>query len=383
MRKRSATTDPKNLEEAMSSVRRIGTLLLSCALATVWHPLHATAPATARDGARDFDFNIGSWKTHVQRLQHPLTGSTTWITYEGTHIVRKVWGGRANLGELELDGPGGHLEGLALRLYNPQSHQWGIYFANSGGGTVGVPLVGEFKDGRGEFVDQEPFKDRTILVRTIWSDITATSCRSEQAFSDDGGKTWEVNWIATDTRVPDGAPVAQAAPAGPAGPAASGAPTPPDAGAHDFDFNLGSWSSNISRLQHPLTGETTWYAVKGAVAVRPIWNGRANLEEIEAEGPAGHLEGLTLRLYNPQSHQWTLSWANANDGVLTQPLTGEFKTGRGQFIDQEAIDGRTILVRQVYTVKTQDTHHFEQAFSDDGGKTWETNWSADLTRGAR
>ncbi len=159
--------------------------------------------ATERDGQHDFDFDIGTWKTHLSRLRHPLTGSTTWIEYEGTTVVRKVWNGRANLAELEADGPAGHLEVLSLRLYNPQSHQWSLNSANSRGGTLSQPTIGEFKNGRGEFFDQEALNGRTIFVRNVWSDITRDSCRFEQAFSDDGGKTWEVNWIAVDTRVKD------------------------------------------------------------------------------------------------------------------------------------------------------------------------------------
>ena len=178
----------------MSTKRRVRTsansrrLLLSLALAVLVQPLQsvgrsawaapsATAqPASSpRDGQHDFDFNIGSWKTQVSRLQHPLSGSTTWVKYEGTHIVRKVWNGRANLGEIKLDGPAGHLEGLSLRLYNPDSHQWSLAFANPSAGTLGTPLIGSFRNGRGEFMDQEPFNGKAILVRTVWSDITSTS----------------------------------------------------------------------------------------------------------------------------------------------------------------------------------------------------------------
>jgi hypothetical protein len=159
-----------------------------------------TAPAP-RDGAHDFDFEIGTWKTHVSRLTHPLSGSKTWVEYDGTTVVRKVWGGRANLVELEVAGPSGHIEALSLRLYNPQAHQWSLNFSNRGGGTLGVPTVGEFKNGRGEFFDQESLGDRSILVRFIISPLNADLCRFEQAFSSDGGKSWEVNWIATDTRI--------------------------------------------------------------------------------------------------------------------------------------------------------------------------------------
>jgi hypothetical protein len=159
---------------------------------------------TERDGQHDFDFEIGTWKSHGSRLLHPLTGSTTWVDFDGTSVVRKIWNGRANLVELEADGPAaGHIENLSLRLYDPQSHQWSLYYASSKGGTLSVPAVGEFKNGRGELYDTEPFNGRNILVRNVWSDITSTSCHFEQAFSDDGGKTWEVNWITTDTRIND------------------------------------------------------------------------------------------------------------------------------------------------------------------------------------
>jgi hypothetical protein len=160
------------------------------------------APAE-RDGQHDFDFEIGTWKTRLSRLERPLTGSTTWVEYEGTSVVREVWNGRANLVELDVDGPAGRLEGLSLRLYNPQSRQWSLHFSNSAGGTLSPPAIGGFENGRGEFFAQETLDGRAIFVRFVISDITSETCRFEQAFSDDGGKTWEVNWIATDTRVRD------------------------------------------------------------------------------------------------------------------------------------------------------------------------------------
>ena len=154
-----------------------------------------------RDGQHDFDFEIGTWKTQLRRLLHPLTGSKQWVDCEGTSVVRPVWNGRANLIELEADCPSGHIQALSLRLYNPDSKQWSLNFANSAGGTLSQPTIGEFKNGRGEFYDQETLNGRAILVRFVISDITPTSCHFEQSFSDDGGKTWETNWIATDTRI--------------------------------------------------------------------------------------------------------------------------------------------------------------------------------------
>ena len=158
-------------------------------------------PQQRRDGQHDFDFEIGVWKTHLRRLLRPLTGSTTWVEYEGTSKVSQVLDGRANLVELKVAGPAGRIEGLSLRLYNPQSQQWTLNFANINDGTLSPPTIGEFKDGRGEFFSQETLNGRSILVRFVISDITANSCRFEQSFSADGGKIWEVNWIAVDTRV--------------------------------------------------------------------------------------------------------------------------------------------------------------------------------------
>jgi hypothetical protein len=154
-----------------------------------------------RDGQHDFDFEIGVWKTQLKRLLNPLSGSTKWVEYEGKSVVRKVWDGRANLVELTADGPAGHFEGLNLRLYNPETRQWSLHFANSRNGELVAPVIGEFKNGRGEFYSQETLNGRAIFVRFVISGITPNSCRFEQAFSDDGGKTWEVNWIAIDTRI--------------------------------------------------------------------------------------------------------------------------------------------------------------------------------------
>ncbi|MGH8134171.1 MAG: hypothetical protein ACRETP_13235 [Steroidobacteraceae bacterium] len=135
----------------------------------------------------------------MRRLLHPLTGSTTWVEYEGTDVVRKVWSGRANLGEVELDGPSGHLEFLTLRLYNPETHQWSMNISSSAAGVLSPPAIGGFEGGRGQFVDQEAYNGKTILVRYDVPVITPTSCRFEQSFSADGGSTWELNLIVNET----------------------------------------------------------------------------------------------------------------------------------------------------------------------------------------
>jgi len=159
------------------------------------------APPAPRDGQRDFDFLIGTWRIHNRRLRERLKGSTTWDEFEATGVARPLFGGRGNVDEYEAVGPAGPISGVTLRLYDPKAQQWSLYWANGSTGTLEKPMIGSFRDGRGEFYDQETFEGRSIFVRFIWSDITPTSCRWAQAFSEDGGKTWETNWEMEFTRV--------------------------------------------------------------------------------------------------------------------------------------------------------------------------------------
>src|SRR5579863_4158049 len=157
-------------------VRRIflSSLLVGCLLSISSYAQAVAArpeqplSSELRDGQHDFDFNIGTWKTHIARLQQPLTGSTTWIKLEGTVSVHQVWDGRAQIEEIEADGPAGHWEGMTLFLYDPSAHQWSQSFASSKLGVLGTALIGEFKDGRGELYSQEAFNGRSILTRAIW-----------------------------------------------------------------------------------------------------------------------------------------------------------------------------------------------------------------------
>ncbi len=162
-------------------------------------PPPAAKPAVP-DGSHDFDFGLGTWKTHLRRLQHPLSGSSTWVEYDGTSIVRGVLQNRANIVELAVAGAAGRIEGAALRLYEPATHRWTLNFFNIADGQLTPPMIGGFHDGRGLFYGDDTLGTRPIKVRFEISPMTAGSYRFEQAFSADSGKTWEVNWIAVDTR---------------------------------------------------------------------------------------------------------------------------------------------------------------------------------------
>jgi hypothetical protein len=177
----------------------IGILAMSGASAIV--PARAIAetaqsPHTARDGQHDFDFNVGTWKTHIKRILDPLSGASHFVELNGTVTVRKVWDGRAKLEEIEADGPNGHWQGMTLFLYNPEAHQWSQTFVNSGSGVLNPPLIGEFNEGRGELFASDTFQDRTILVRGVWSNIQPNSHHFEESYSEDGGKTWAPAFVA-------------------------------------------------------------------------------------------------------------------------------------------------------------------------------------------
>lgn len=164
-----------------------------------------TAPANPRpDGQNGFDFEFGRWNSHVKRLKCPLSGSKEWVEYQGTTVVSKLLGGRANVGELDVAGPAGRIEGVAMRLYDPQARQWSIHYANLRDGALTAPVVGHFERGRGEFYGDDRMGGRPIRVRFVIRCETKDRCLFEQAYSADAGKTWEMNWIGTDTRIRDG-----------------------------------------------------------------------------------------------------------------------------------------------------------------------------------
>jgi hypothetical protein len=158
--------------------------------------------AAQRDGQRDFDFLVGSWEIHLKRLVQPEHGAKEWVELDGTVICRHVFDGRAEVEEFNVESRDKkmHIQGLATRFYNPTSHQWSIWWANAKDGAMyPPPVVGEFKDGRGEFYDQEVVNGRTVFTRYVWT-ATTTTPHFEQSISTDGGKTWELLWVTDQTK---------------------------------------------------------------------------------------------------------------------------------------------------------------------------------------
>lgn len=155
-------------------------------------------------------------------------------------------------------------------------------------------------------------------------------------------------------------------------------PPPARDGQHDFDWEWGRWLTKVRVLQNPLSGQPAqWAEFSGTSVVKPLLDGKANFVELSVKGSAGVIAGGSLRLYNPRSRQWSLNFASLRDGLLTAPVYGGFGgNGTGTFAGTDTLGGKAILVRFVVTRPSADSARFEQAYSADGGATWETNWIA-------
>jgi hypothetical protein len=150
-------------------------------------------------------------------------------------------------------------------------------------------------------------------------------------------------------------------------------------GSHDFDFARGQWHTHVTRVLDPFTGGTHTVTIDGTKTARPVWNGRAWLEEIEADGPDGHWEGATLFTYNAKSGQWSQTYIDGDNGIQPSSI-GSFKDGRGEFFGTTDYQGRTVLLRGVWSDVTADSHRYEISLSQDGGHTWMPRFKAYLTR---
>jgi hypothetical protein len=144
-------------------------------------------------GARDFDFLLGRWDVTNRRLKRLFAGSEDWDEFPASSDCRSLLEGTANMDE--IDAPARGLHGMTLRLFDPERQEWSLYWANSRTGVLFPPVVGGFSEGRGDFYGDDTHEGRPIRVHYIWSMITPTSARWEQAFSADSGQSWETNWI--------------------------------------------------------------------------------------------------------------------------------------------------------------------------------------------
>jgi hypothetical protein len=184
----------------LSGLLPIASACIATLLATV--PAHASqdnppaASAANLGGLHDFDFLVGEWRAHHRKLKERLANNHEWVEFDGTQSMRKLMDGYANEDDNIFNVPGGAYRGVSLRAYDPKTGQWAIWWLDGRNpfGDLDPPVKGSFKDGIGTFYADDMLRGKPIRVRFLWSHITPTSARWEQAFSADGGKTWEVNW---------------------------------------------------------------------------------------------------------------------------------------------------------------------------------------------
>jgi hypothetical protein len=149
--------------------------------------------------------------------------------------------------------------------------------------------------------------------------------------------------------------------------------------ARDFDFLVGIWNVANRRLAGRWVGSHEWDEFPGVSVVTPILEGVGNLDQIRF--PTKGWAGITLRLFDTRHQEWSLYWANSREGVLFPPVVGGFANGVGEFYGDDVDEGRPVRVRFTWTLPQQpDRPRWAQAFSLDGGRTWETNWTMDFTR---
>ena len=309
----------------------------------------------------DFDFLNGYFDVHHRTLKQAFAGCDEWLEYDGTTTARTYFDGQISIDEMRFPTKGSY--GLSLRLFDPVSEQWSIWWVNSTTMKLYPPVHGGWAaDGsRCRLVGEDTLDGRPILCSYEWSDITPETAHWEQAYSADGGETWETNWIMDFTRRSTPPPTLDV-------------PKLTD----DFDFLVGRWSFH-NRRRRPVLGEPfEWYEHDATMEATTYFDGAISFDE--GWFPSEDFRGATFRLYDPEAKTWSIHWINSQRGRLETPVIGSFTPdGTGTFEGPDDWNGQPIDVRFLWTPGT-DKAAWQQSFSTDQGKTWTTNWHMEHTR---
>jgi hypothetical protein len=348
-----------------------GALFGPSGLAFAQSPRSGGAELAAR--AHDWDWLLGNWDVWHRRLKVRLAGSTEWDEFAGKSNFWLTLGGLGNIDDNILDLPGGTYRGTSIRAFDPASGNWSIWWLDGRYPTrIDPPVMGRFDGDGAAFIGHDTFNGNPITVRFRWLDVHGSRPHWEQAFSTDGGATWEVNWVNFFTRTA-AAPTPQ--------PVLGEAGSAPGHG--DWDFLVGSWAVRHRRLKRRLAGNNEWEEFDGTLVNWPILGGRGNVGDNVLHLPGGTYRGVGLRAFDPAGRQWLSWWLDGrNPATIAPPVRGGFTDGIGTFIGDDSLDGRPIRARVTWSRITRSSARWEQAFSADGGATWETNWTSDFIRRA-
>jgi hypothetical protein len=332
----------------------------------------AMAPLVAAGRAlsahdRDWQWLTGSWDVWHRRLKERLTGNDEWEEFGGKSAFWSVLGGLGNIDDNSLDIPSGSYRGVSIRAFDPKTQKWAIWWLDGRNPThIEPPVLGGFEANAGTFTGRDTLRGQPILMRFRWNDVHSQRPWWEQAFSPDDGATWEVNWRNYFTRTSRVAKLL---------------PKLPSANT-DFEFLVGTWTVKHRRLRERLVGSKTWDEFGGTFTNWPLLGGHGNVGDNVMEFPDGTVRGVGLRAFDLKTHQWLSWWLDGrNPSAIGAPLRGSFADGVGTFEGDEALAGRVVKTRVVWSRITPRSARWEQASSTDG-ITWEKNWTSDFTRTA-
>ena len=323
--------------------------------------------------SRDFDFLVGTWDVEHHRLARPLSGDPDeWVTSPDSRATARVYlDGAVSLDEITF--PASGASGMSLRLYDPQREEWSVRWVSSRDGLVGPPVTGAWVQGPDGPTcrlvgDEVPQDGRPTRMTYAWDQVTADSARWQQSYSVDDERTWEKNWEMRFRRT-------------------SAEPLEVPSGhlekvTSDFDFLTGTWHVRHRRLRSRLTGCTDWDEFESAFVARTHMSGLVSIDEGPLVGVDGtSYRGMTVRTYDVAAREWVLHWFDSRYLAMdATPVRGRFVDGVGDFLAEDHHDGKPIIVRYRWTVLGDDKATWEQAFSTDDGRSWETNWEMEETR---
>jgi hypothetical protein len=349
--------------------------------------------ASETSSQNDFDWFVGNWKIYNKKLKARLVNSNEWIEFEATDEVHRILDGKgfANYYRTTFDGE--PFEGLSLTLFNPETKLWSIYWADSKTGKMESPSVGSFDGNIGTFYSKDTFNGKDIIVKHQWDITNPDRAVWTQAFSTDKGITWETNWYMYEERLlkdigkerrtllkTDSSlkiPELNFDEKGELALTASSTSSQ-----NDFNFLVGKWKMYNRKLKKRLENCNDWTEFESSEENFKILNGIGDIDTYhttEMPGQKGKtFEGVTLRLFNPETKLWSLYWIPSDTGIIDPPVTGSFENNVGHFFCKDTFNGKDIIVMFRWDARDKDRPVWSQAFSPDNGKTWEWNWYMEL-----
>ena len=318
---------------------------------------------------QDWDWLLGSWDVFHSRLKDRLVGSNEWQEFSGKSAFWTTMRGLGNVDDNSLQLPAGDYRGLSIRAFDPVTGSWAIWWLDGRNPErIDPPVRGGFKGDEGEFIGTDTYKGTPVTVRFRWHEVRSKRPWWDQAFSTDGGKTWEINWRNYFTRTSSGGialpRLAEALPE-----------------ARAWDFLQGKWQVRNRRLREKFVGSTQWDEFGSTLDNWQVLGGRGNVSDIWFDGPETSRGVTGLRVYNDEKKEWLFWQLDGRAPTNMSPaMPGKFVPGTTTFLLTYLLRDKTIAVRSQWTRTNTPAPRCEQAESMDGGRSWETNWIAELTR---